>query len=586
MTGQKRFSNFSPTFLGGGAGGLGTVLNSGDLTLFIQLAAAPNFPTSAPFPFVLGQKIAGLGEICLCTAISSNQLTIKRAQEGTSAQAWPVGTPIETDVTAATMNNLLGGIFNVLDYGADRSGVADSTSAFANAFTAASATPGGRVYAPMGFYLLSSTETIAGTGVTLFGDGPNATQMIVSGSFSGSSLFNITGNYCGIRDLGITSNTHTSSSNPAMNGIEVSGAQYATLQNLDIAYVNGWAIEVSSSSLVQSLGSQHHSIHILHCAGGIHTLGNNSGSNNFGIQAFLSNINAEIVDGNTSSLDCFLFEDSNDIVAKNLIGAAAQGTPTNKFLHIKGATTGVFVSNGDGGVFPGAASAPTCLIESGTNGTPKGVEIVNSIFQAGTNCMSVTAGSEIHVANTIFKRATTHGISLSGTSTHLLFSGCTFDNNNQAGAANTYDVTTSSTGTDIRFDACDFDAAIGSAAGQVQQNLNITAGKVYVTGSYMQGGTANGYNSANTAPAWIKNCPNVNPVGAFTVSVPASGTAISQPYDSWVVINALNTLTAVTLNATAVPGTPASGSAYFVPAGVTIKLTYGGAAPTWQWFGN
>lgn len=74
-------------------------------------------------------------------------------------------------------------IYNVLDYGADPTGVADSTTAFRNAIAAATATTRGhRVYAPSGTYLLSDYIRIEGVrGFDFYGDGDLDTRLVWRG---------------------------------------------------------------------------------------------------------------------------------------------------------------------------------------------------------------------------------------------------------------------------------------------------------------------------------------------------------------------------------------------------------------------
>lgn len=63
-------------------------------------------------------------------------------------------------LTKATYSMVSGAMFNVLDYGADATGTADSAAAIQSAITAAQ-TAGGTVYLPRGAYKINSTLTIS-----------------------------------------------------------------------------------------------------------------------------------------------------------------------------------------------------------------------------------------------------------------------------------------------------------------------------------------------------------------------------------------------------------------------------------------
>jgi hypothetical protein len=62
-------------------------------------------------------------------------------------------------LTKATFSMIQGAMFNVLDYGADPTGVADSAAAIQTAITAAQ-TAGGSVYLPTGAYKVNTTISI------------------------------------------------------------------------------------------------------------------------------------------------------------------------------------------------------------------------------------------------------------------------------------------------------------------------------------------------------------------------------------------------------------------------------------------
>ena len=72
-------------------------------------------------------------------------------------------------LTKVSYSMISGAPFNVLDYGADSTGVSNSTTAIQAAITAA-AVAGGAVYLPSGIYLMSSGVTVPSS-VSIYGDG-------------------------------------------------------------------------------------------------------------------------------------------------------------------------------------------------------------------------------------------------------------------------------------------------------------------------------------------------------------------------------------------------------------------------------
>lgn len=97
-------------------------------------------------------------------------------------------------LTKVSYSMITGAPLNVLDYGADPTGVADSSTAIKTAIDAAGAAGGKGVYLPKGTYLLGSTlqyTAIANNrNITLFGDGSSVS--IIKKGFNGD-LITITG---------------------------------------------------------------------------------------------------------------------------------------------------------------------------------------------------------------------------------------------------------------------------------------------------------------------------------------------------------------------------------------------------------
>lgn len=103
-------------------------------------------------------------------------------------------------LTKVTYSMINGASFNVLDYGADRSGISDSTAAIQAAYDAIPSS-GGSIYFPSGTYILSDTITITKNNVCLYGDS-DATIFTPATFPSGQKAFHIDGaDGCTVKNL-------------------------------------------------------------------------------------------------------------------------------------------------------------------------------------------------------------------------------------------------------------------------------------------------------------------------------------------------------------------------------------------------
>ena len=584
-----QFTNNGISTLAGGGSGPGGALLAGDTTAVVVAGTGALYPPTTDGPFrALLLSAGNLPEVVICTARTTDTFTLTRAQENTTAPtSWPIGTTVLHNITAGNMTNLWNQVGllgnNPLSYGAVGNNSGHDDRAGLNAALAL----GGTTTLPAGVtFYISAPLTMGVSGSELIGLSRGSSQIRQMSSFSGAELINVTADNCTIHDLTLLGSSGSSSgASVAANGIEVNAARNYHVHAIEAQYLNGYVIEATGSSPNAPFGAMIHDIHWTHCADGVHLLG--ASSQSFGMQTFISNLNGETTDTG----DVLFIEDSNDIVVVNVNGQANQGTATGSWLHIKGASTSVFVTNPDLGQGPGAANAPVLLIESGTNGSPKNIALTGGVIQGGTNAISISAGTQIRFVGVRITRASSHGVVLSGSCNHISFTDCGFDVNNQGGAANVYDVNSSTSGNDIRFSNCEFVSGIGSGAGQVQQNLNITGGGLlYLTHTYLSGGVANAYNTANSAPAGIWHCPNVNPVG-YLATQPTVGaspwTTPAQPFDVTVYVHG-GTISNIQLTS-ANGGTHATGlssGAFRLAAGATMTITYSVAPSAVVWFAD
>lgn len=161
-------------------------------------------------------------------------------------------------ITKATYSMIQGAVFNVLDYGADPTGVADSTSAINAAITAAG--NDNEVFFPAGTYLTTGIDLSAKTAVTLRGQGEGS---VITGG--GTATYGVRhGERTKVRDLTITqcvsgiyhangSGTETLTDNVNItnvtNGVFNEGAWNCTYRNVRVLNVEagGFGIKCQKS---------------------------------------------------------------------------------------------------------------------------------------------------------------------------------------------------------------------------------------------------------------------------------------------------------------------------------------------------
>jgi hypothetical protein len=83
-------------------------------------------------------------------------------------------------------------VANVLDFGADHTGVADSSTAFQNALTSLQNSVGGKLFIPPGKYIFNSRVTFTNRNIFIEGSGIEVTQLISNNS-NGIFYLNLTG---------------------------------------------------------------------------------------------------------------------------------------------------------------------------------------------------------------------------------------------------------------------------------------------------------------------------------------------------------------------------------------------------------
>jgi len=138
-------------------------------------------------------------------------------------------------LTKVSYSMVNGAPFNVLDFGADATGVASSAGAFQAAVNAARTAGGGQIYVPTGTYLVDSKiDLYQGSikSITIFGDGQQATNIK---TLSDIVVFEHS-SYCNFKDFSITQNG-TAKTGRAFSTPTTVQAFYCNYENL---YVSGF----------------------------------------------------------------------------------------------------------------------------------------------------------------------------------------------------------------------------------------------------------------------------------------------------------------------------------------------------------
>jgi hypothetical protein len=94
-------------------------------------------------------------------------------------------------LTKVTYSMIQGAVFNVLDYGADPTGVSDSTAAINAALAAAKTNPtmGATVYLPTGEYLTQGGHLVDVTGLRVIGAGIDSTRVTIDPATTATGIF-------------------------------------------------------------------------------------------------------------------------------------------------------------------------------------------------------------------------------------------------------------------------------------------------------------------------------------------------------------------------------------------------------------
>lgn len=164
----EQFANFASTTLA-------TSVVAGTTSLVVSSTSL--FPSTGNFRVLIDN------EIFLVTGVSGTTWTVTPGAEGTTQAGHTSGAQIAHILTAAAIKNIPQNtvVADVKrDYGAVGDGVADDTTAIANAFAAVVAKPG-VLYFPAGTYKTTGSLALV-SGVAIVGAGSNATTINYGGT--------------------------------------------------------------------------------------------------------------------------------------------------------------------------------------------------------------------------------------------------------------------------------------------------------------------------------------------------------------------------------------------------------------------
>lgn len=397
------------------------------------------------------------------------------------------------------------GWVNAKAYGALGNGTHDDTTAIQAAINALGAN-GGVVYLPAttnGYLLNSAALTCSNPGTVLRGDGSENTKLLIGASFTGTSAVIVNAYNCQVIDLSIDGVSSTTTTNPAANGIEVSGQRRTKVIGCTFYYINGWAIEAKSTTTNGSsncLGTMISKCFMQSCAGGIHFQGNTTQAWAFNSQiSDVQMYGTGVTTGPSANLDCIKIEDAWDSLLCNNI--AWMGAGSGASLHIKGFCAATFVTNLDA---LGTSAGPTVLIEDSTNGSSQNTQIFGGVIQQGAPGVMVTGGaSQFHLNTSRIINNFTHGVQIAGTNTTIYLDQLFFSLNGQGATGTNYDINWS--GSAVGFaTSCRFATPIvttGTAGVQFSVNIASAGQNVRFINTSFQG---TGANSAN----WFTNLPS------------------------------------------------------------------------------
>jgi len=243
--------------------------------------------------------------------------------------------------------------FNVKQYGVRGDGTTDDTTFIQNVITAASAA-GGVVFFPPGTYVISSPLIINAANITIMGCGA-ASIILAKSTFTGAALIYTASSaiapHIHIKDIKLQSTTSTYSSNPACDGIQLnSDVSNLIMENVDILYMNGWAIQTIDGSTGGTGYMRANGLYSALSTSGFHFSSVHPAVNQGG-GFTITNCIAD----NCQNGDAYFLDGIGDNVMSNCQGYTVTGGSS---LHVKGSVYCHFSTLDLGGGTPNAPCVP------------------------------------------------------------------------------------------------------------------------------------------------------------------------------------------------------------------------------------
>lgn len=485
-------------------------------------------------------------------------------------------------LNALISTGALGNVMNQAGATADPTGAIDSAAAINEGLQ------NGLGILP-GVFMINSPVFLNQAGMRLTGFGAGMSGLVAGPSYSGGPMVQVTADSCVIDHLSLAGASGTVASNPAVNGIQITGAQHTRVRNIYGSLLNGYLIESLGATATGNLDTMITDVIGRQCAGGIHLQGVSGSS--FAGEHFLSGIQLQRIGGGSGSIhDAMLLEDIGDVIVQNYNGSVLGGSAAGITCHVKGACFACFFTNTDIGMITRGTVSPTLLVESGTNGSPSGLGWTGGIMQAGNVGVEVDAGIDIGFHSIKIKNNTTDNVLLTGGDQVVFDADCNFATGNQAGGASANDVhITSSTGF-FHFIGDYFASPVNATptAGSVTNPVNDVNHRGFFEKCHFAGSGNTPSTVFSGTAQIVRDCAGYSPRGSITAPTITTGTFSSNTsqHDVTIIFLTIGGMTAFKIGGTAVGVLPVAGFPYHVPARQTLEVDSATTAPTWQWLAD
>lgn len=429
---------------------------------------------------------------------------------------------------------------NVLAFGADPSGVNDSTAAFNNCIAALGGP--GAIFVPEGTYITSGTILINSDNIHIFGEGFNSIIKPISGSNfdvistpipASAGLSGYVINYMELDHLLIDCSNMSGTVAGQGNGIHTYGCRYSFIHEVFIKSCKNWAILLD---------------------------GDNTGpGNNFGYDVRLWGNIFDLCSANVYMTNCeqnmFLNNQFKWCGGTTSAAQPALGVQDTSGNHLRMGSGYAYIAGnvfGNGGTY----TSPAILC---SNSGPCRI-IGNRFDQVRKQAVTLNGGNHMFAFNQLGTLVSVAGAT----------PGIQVGSSNNVIIGNKFDNTAGAVG---------YNYAIAEIGGPFSNN--IISGNNLLTGS-------SGFISLNaTSTDRVFGNSGYNPVGNVTApAIPASTTAYTNNFGVDATVHIIGgTVTVIAIGGVATGLTnSAAGVTVRVPAGSTITLTYSVVPTSWSWF--